>query len=876
MEGVAQPFRGKKKLVNNATKSKLGVDANGAKMPFDLFHSGGSDASYSTYKFQNDYNEESGRLSETFTPEFSFYEQSRLPYHSWAMQDEPYQLMDCAQSTPKNRNLKDGIDCGSEADLYGLVSTILEEVDPMDSYFSQEISTGLTTGWSPMSQKEDGLQCFNSEAKVQSSSGIQYNPEPGIKLHTRLVERETDQSADMLPCFSGIEAADSSWHFSTCNGESKSESYTPAFLNLPRPPPGLDITHAVRSHFFKTKPGKSEHSVSIKDSSFCSTDDEISDSLDAHCCLPTEMNDSYFSPYQNFAGFDGPKIEKNRMFSMQDASKLANNLEALFMVEPECRYNRESPECNAMKVQDGNIVDLKGLPLQRMSAFEAHIASLKREITREQRDSWVGNITTKEFADFGQQSADYFEPPKSFSPSFNFSTHQSKEANQREVRNLQTSFRQYQHGQSNQYQCNTKSPPKTSADPQGTSKFMSQSVAEFVPVRSPQQMQRSVPRILSDFGQRDGRMGRTGRGLGLEGLGKLGGIVDRGEFDLQSDMGRSATGFIADSHPSPCFGVKSPAGFPKEADKKKALLQNPYRILGSMYAGQARQNGAKPAPSQMFPFLYQMGVSGQNPCHVFPSRSPLTYGGSAPVVDLNELRPDAEIPALNPYLQEMMGPSRAGRDGPFPGLISNLRPSNQSNSHGGPMNQLHYYLEECYEQWRVLEKERKKAEAILLKSFPGKCISVTNGNSVPKLPLNPTRVDKLIVDQFREQAKVVSLLGTIERLRSFPLHANIGSTLDRHLEAIYVTQARRKDEFLNSSRQRHGVAKLRDDRDILLLASALKDLSRSTRTSCTALWCALQMTLPKKGTSAKDGEEGNMSSVLAHDSSDQVAPEIAL
>ncbi|KAF4092980.1 hypothetical protein AMELA_G00028590 [Ameiurus melas] len=865
--------------VNNATKSKISVDENGAKMPFDLFHRGGSDACYSTYKFQNDYSEESGRLSETFTPEFSFYEQPPRPYHSWATQDEPYQPIDRAQGTPKNRNLKDGIDCGSEADLYGLVSTILEEVDPMDSYFSQDrISTGLTTGWSPMSQKENSLQCRSSEAKVQSSSGIQYSPEPGIKLHTRPVERETDQSVDMLPCFSGIEAADPSWHFSTCNGESKSESYTPAFLNLPRPPPGLDISHAVRSHFFNSKPGKSEHSVSVKDSSFCSTDDEISGSLDAHCCLPIEMNDSYFSPYQNFTGFDGPKIEKNRTFSMQDASKLANNLEALFMMEQEGMHNRESPECNAMKVQDGNIVDLKGLPFQRMSAFEAHIASLKREITREQRDSWVGNITTKEFADFGQQSADYFEPPKPFSPSFNFSTHQSKEANHREAGNLQTSLRQNQHGQSNQYQCNTKSPPKMSADPQGTSKFRSQSVAEFVPVRSQQQMQRSVPRILTDFGQRDGRMDRTRLGLGLEGLAKLGGIVDRGEFDLQSEMARSATGFIADSHPSPRFGVKSksPAGFPKEADKKKALLQNPYRILGGMYAGQARQNGAKPAPSQMLPCLYQMGVSGQNSCHVFPSRSPLTYGGSAPAVDLNELQQDAEIPALNPYLQEMMEPYRAGRDGPFPGLISNLRPSNQTNSHGGPMSQLQYYLEECYEHWRVLEKERKKAEAILLKSFPGKCISVTNSNPVPKLPLNPTRVDKLIVDQFREQAKVVSLLGTIERLRSFPLHANIGSTLDRHLEAIYVTQARRKDEFLNSSRQRQGVAKLRDDRDILLLASALKDLSRSTRTSCTALWCALQMTLPTKSTSAKDGEEGNMSSVLAHDSSDQVAPEIVL
>lgn len=38
-----------------------------------------------------------------------------------------------------DRDLKDSIDCGSEADLYGLVSTILEEVDPMDSYFSEEL-----------------------------------------------------------------------------------------------------------------------------------------------------------------------------------------------------------------------------------------------------------------------------------------------------------------------------------------------------------------------------------------------------------------------------------------------------------------------------------------------------------------------------------------------------------------------------------------------------------------------------------------------------------------------------------------------------------------------------------------------------------------
>jgi len=57
------------------------------------------------------------------------------------------------------------------------------------------------------------------------------------------------------------------------------------------------------------------------------------------------------------------------------------------------------------------------------------------------------------------------------------------------------------------------------------------------------------------------------------------------------------------------------------------------------------------------------------------------------------------------------------------------------------------------------------------------------------------------------------LLGKMEQLRSFPFHANISSALDRHLEVIYITQARRKDEFINAnSRQRQPVALFREDR----------------------------------------------------------------
>ncbi|XP_058803934.1 meiosis-specific coiled-coil domain-containing protein MEIOC-like [Phymastichus coffea] len=164
----------------------------------------------------------------------------------------------------------------------------------------------------------------------------------------------------------------------------------------------------------------------------------------------------------------------------------------------------------------------------------------------------------------------------------------------------------------------------------------------------------------------------------------------------------------------------------------------------------------------------------------------------------------------------------------------------------GPSRILFLRLEQTYEQFKQLEKERKKCEAGLAAHFPGKKVTSANNIPIPRLQGSPSRVDRLIIDHFREHARVITLIAKMERLRGADMNQRVHKAMEHWLEAIKFVQECRKQEITNAAKRQKGnlhCISIHDDNDILALADSIYKLTKASRYARTAMYNAMQTTL---------------------------------
>ncbi|XP_070779090.1 meiosis-specific coiled-coil domain-containing protein MEIOC [Enoplosus armatus] len=758
-------------------------------MAFDGHQSTFANSLFPTYQRQASVNVGGGNNSSVALPfisipSVSLQEQDTASYVPWShnAHDDPYGLINCAQSSIKSRKPTDNPDCDGENDLQGLVSNILDEADSQDSYYSEWSLPTCNPVWSPKTLREELLQYFQSEAKTQ------HNPifPPNYVSCEALSKAQGQSDVEEFYQQSNGLATNQQWLFNVPNGDSDSYTLRPQKL-----PPGLPMPNIGNTYLSQIQQSKYDNTSADGDRGNSEPMNNFPDLNDVFR-PQSEMTSPCFHPYyEDHYMQSSSKPISNEQYVPQDINQLVSSFQSFMVGEHDSLCRGDFPNMHRQTVgmhHEDSVVEQWKITSPAMSTQSAPAMRIQKQLVGEfgtvpmERNGGARKQTFKRGASqdlpgFGPQNTEYVQQPKPFSASLNLpNQYQSKVTMYRGNTSPPINMNQYSKHHIQQGQIQSKIKPK---------------------------MQREKMRMhMSGF---------LGEGFSTR----------------------------------PLTNINMRGG-----DKKQALLQNPYfDHLGTMqsqrFVGETTMVTAGNT-QQLMPLMYPVNdprrhssvpINSSN----FSSRSTLPYGSGVPGMDVGDMMLGNECAAFNSYVSDMT--THTG-ESTYHGMASATTTSMVMNQ-GGPVIQLYFYLDECYEQWRCLEKERKRTEVILTKTFVGKRTAAVTINNLPKTPPNPTRVDHLIVNQMREQGRVASLLDRMECLHNISLHINIHTALNKHHMAICITQARRKEEIASMSKHQQQRAYFTEDGDMLLLVIALKDLAATTRKLRTALWCAFQMTLPK-------------------------------
>nr|XP_045015498.1 meiosis-specific coiled-coil domain-containing protein MEIOC [Jaculus jaculus] len=884
----------------------LGLDASGRLS--DVFNSvmlTGSAAFYDGYKSQNEDNVD---LRQTYTPlsstEYANSIDSSLFYAPWSTYGDDIKQPSNSQINVKNRIQTERNDYGSETDLYGLVSNILEEQDKSQPYFAEgTCSSNLKSVWPMNTNRFLDHHDLLTESKRPIETAISqqafYSGESVSaveKQHLHNSNLTPQQKIDELyHGFTGLDLEEQWLYFarsdhSNCYNIQTNDTVKATFQEYPfiktcfTPQAGL--SDIMKESGIDTCPyGREKIYAKGLEAPLQHKKAEI---------LLSQFNryneSADYCRYPEYAHPNKAKLNKCSNFSVQDGKKLANGTPETPTVETDAYTKLFQVKPANQKKMEETIPDQQNFMFpktmshltEKQFAKEAGFTTdfglkseygLKPHTTCPVNNDFTNVTEKQQFAKLDPPNSEYFKSVNLFSNSTSsggISLNRPTWMNLQTKNNIPIPYRNQGNLMklSSHLSAASKGSNHSSDFPQLSSTNLTTNSNLF------QKYCQENPSAFSNFDFSYNSAERIQSVNHMEGLTKTG---EENLFDSVTDKKIKQPNGFCDNYSVPQYGIienvnkhnfqtKPQSGHydPEEVPKHfDGLPQNIYQDLmesQSHFNTHRQGSGDSNINSRVnrtqascFSNNYMMGDLRHNQgfqqlgSNGLPLRSTHPFSHSVvPLLDSYDLFSYDDLSHLYPYFNDMMY-----GDNSLSGFVPTFGFQRPIKTRSGPASELHIHLEECYEQWRALEKERKKTELALAKNYPGKKVSSTNNTPIPRLTSNPSRVDRLIVDELREQARVVTLLGKMERLRSSPLHANISTALDRHLESIHIVQSRRKDEIVNASnRQRQGVPRCQDDRDVFALASAIKEMCVATRKARTTLWCALQMTLPKTASTA--------------------------